>query len=68
MERKRFDIQRVSGMSVSDEELLADLRCVAANLRKATVGQKSIVGSGGTTTRLQAGASEHGTTPCGPPD
>ena len=40
MERKRFNVQRVSGMSVSDEELLADLRSVAANLGKATVGQK----------------------------
>jgi hypothetical protein len=30
MERKRFEVQQVSGMSVADDDLLADLRAVAA--------------------------------------
>lgn len=40
MARSRFELVRVSGMSVSDEELLADLRTVATRLGKRTVGQK----------------------------
>lgn len=40
MTREQFVIQRVSGMSVSDEELLADLRATAAGLGKSTIGQK----------------------------
>lgn len=40
MTREPFVIHRVSGMPVSDEELLADLRATAAGLGKTTVGQK----------------------------
>ncbi len=40
MTREPFVIQRVSGMPVSDEELLADLRATAAGLGKTTIGQK----------------------------
>jgi hypothetical protein len=40
MERKRFELSRVSGQLVSDADLLADLRRVAASLGKTTVGQK----------------------------
>jgi hypothetical protein len=40
MTREPFVIQRVSGIPVSDEELLADLRATAAGLGKATIGQK----------------------------
>jgi hypothetical protein len=40
MTRNHFEITRVSGMPVSDEELLADLRAVAASLGKTTIGQK----------------------------
>lgn len=40
MKRNRFELQRVSGMSVSNEELLADLRAITASLSKDTVGQK----------------------------
>jgi len=40
MERKQFEIKRVSGMPVSDEELLADLRAVAVSLGRNTVGMK----------------------------
>jgi hypothetical protein len=40
MERSRYQLQRVSGMTVSDEELLADLRSAAVSLGKNTVGQK----------------------------
>jgi hypothetical protein len=40
MERKRFEIKRVRGMPVTDEELLADVRAVAISLGKNTVGQK----------------------------
>lgn len=40
MPREPFVIQRVSGMPVSDEELLADLRATAAGLGKITIGQK----------------------------
>jgi hypothetical protein len=40
MARSRFEVERVSGMSVSNEALLADLRAVATSLRKGTVGQK----------------------------
>jgi hypothetical protein len=40
MARSRFEVERVSGMSVSDEELLADLRSIAGRLGKGTVGQK----------------------------
>lgn len=40
MTREPFIIQRVSGMPVSDEELLADLRATAARLGKTTIGQK----------------------------
>jgi hypothetical protein len=40
MTREHFVIQRVSGMPVSDEELLADLRATAAGLGKTTIGQK----------------------------
>jgi hypothetical protein len=40
MERKRFELSRVSGQPVSDADLLADLRRVAASLGKTTVGQK----------------------------
>lgn len=40
MQRKRFEISRVSGQQVSDADLLADLQRVAASLGKNTVGQK----------------------------
>lgn len=40
MTRESFVIQRVSGMPVSDEELLADLRATAVGLGKATIAQK----------------------------
>lgn len=40
MARIRYHIERVSGMPVTDGELLTDLRSVAANLGKKTVGQK----------------------------
>lgn len=39
MMRNRFEITRVSGTPVSNDELLADLRSVAASLGKDTVGQ-----------------------------
>ena len=37
-ERTRFELKRVSGMPVTDEELLADLRITAARLGKNTIG------------------------------
>src|SRR5438309_491807 len=40
MERKPFKISRVSGIAVSNEDLLTDLRAVAASISKTTVGQK----------------------------
>lgn len=40
MTREPFKIQRVSGMSASNEELLADLRITAAGEGKNTIGQK----------------------------
>jgi hypothetical protein len=40
MTRKHFAIQRTPGMSVSNEELLEDLRATAANLEKTSVGMK----------------------------
>lgn len=40
MEKKAFELSRVSGQPVSDAELLDDLRRVAASLGKTTVGQK----------------------------
>lgn len=40
MKRPSFQVRRVSGMPVSDAELLADLQSVAAGLGKRTVGQK----------------------------
>ena len=40
MTRNHFEITRVSGMPVSDEELLADLRAIAASLGKTTIGQR----------------------------
>jgi HNH endonuclease len=40
MTREQFMIQRVSGMPVSDEELLGDLRATAASLGKTSIGQK----------------------------
>ena len=40
MTRQPFVIQRVSGMAVADEELIADLKKVADSLGKPTVGQK----------------------------
>lgn len=40
MQRKRFELARVRGQPVSDADLLADLRCLAATLGKTTVGQK----------------------------
>lgn len=36
----QFKIERVSGMQVSDDELLVDLQATAVNLGKDTVGQK----------------------------
>lgn len=35
-----YKVQRVSGMGIGDEELLADLRAVATAMGKPTVGQK----------------------------
>ncbi len=40
MQRKRFELLRVSGQPVSGADLLADLHRVAARLGKNTVGQK----------------------------
>lgn len=40
MEKKAFELSRVSGQPVSDAELLDDLRRVAASIGKPTVGQK----------------------------
>jgi hypothetical protein len=40
MGKKKYELSRVSGMPVSDEELLDDLRNVATQLGKNTVGQK----------------------------
>jgi hypothetical protein len=40
VEKKKYELSRVSGMPVSDEELLDDLRRVAVQLGKNTVGQK----------------------------
>lgn len=40
MQEKAFQLSRVSGQPVSDAELLEDLRRVASNLGKTTVGQK----------------------------
>lgn len=40
MATRTFKLTRVSGAPVSDEQLLADLRGVAARLSKSTVGQK----------------------------
>lgn len=40
MARSPYQIERVSGMPVTDEELLTDLRSVAVSLGKKTVGQK----------------------------
>ena len=40
MQRKPFELSRVSGQPVSDAELLGDLRRVASSLGKTTVGQK----------------------------
>ena len=40
MEHNRFEIQRVSGMVVTDEDLLNDLRSVAEQNGKDTIGQK----------------------------
>lgn len=39
-DKKEFRVERVSGMPVTDDQLLNDLRRVAAELRQATVGQK----------------------------
>jgi hypothetical protein len=38
MQKKAFELSRVSGQPVSDAELLDDLRRVAASLGKTTVG------------------------------
>lgn len=38
MEKKAFELSRVSGQPVFDPELLDDLRRVAANIGKTTVG------------------------------
>jgi hypothetical protein len=40
MQKKAFELSRVSGQPVSDAELLGDLRRVATSLGKTTVGQK----------------------------
>jgi hypothetical protein len=40
MQSSRFEIRRVSGMPVSDDELLADLRDTASLVGKNTVGMK----------------------------
>lgn len=40
MKENRFELKRVSGMAVSDEELLADLRATAKRIGKDTVGLK----------------------------
>ena len=40
MENKKYEIHRVSGLAVSDAELLEDLKRVATQLGKNTVGQK----------------------------
>ncbi|MFY8149156.1 MAG: homing endonuclease associated repeat-containing protein [Prochlorococcaceae cyanobacterium] len=40
MEKKSFELSRVSGQTVSDDELLDDLRRVAASVGRTTVGQK----------------------------
>ena len=40
MQSKRFEIERVSGQPVADEELIADLKQVAAETGKNTVGMK----------------------------
>jgi len=40
MARSPYHIERVSGIPVTDEELLTDLRSVAVSLGKKTVGQK----------------------------
>ena len=40
MQSKRFELKRASGMAVSDEELLADLRSTAGLIGKGTVGLK----------------------------
>lgn len=40
MTKPTYRVQRVSGMPVSDSELLDDLRDVATRLGKGTVGQK----------------------------
>jgi len=40
MEKKPFELSRVSGQQVSNADLLDDLRRVAASLGKTTVGQK----------------------------
>lgn len=40
MDRQPFELQRVSGMPVSDDELLADIRRVAEDLGSNSVGQK----------------------------
>jgi hypothetical protein len=46
MQHDQFELHRVSGMPVSDQELLADLRATAANLGKSTIGQKEYRQSG----------------------
>ncbi len=40
MDKKRFKIERVSGQPVSDAELIADLKRVANQTGKTTIGQK----------------------------
>lgn len=40
MNSNRFKVLRVSGMPVSDDDLLADIRAVAKNLGKKTIPQK----------------------------
>ena len=40
MERKRFELSRVSGQPVSDADLTADLGRVTASLGKDTIGHK----------------------------
>lgn len=40
MQNNRFELKRVSGMAVSDEALLTDLRATAASIGKSTIGLK----------------------------
>jgi len=46
MEGSHFELSRVSGQPVSDDELLTDLRRVAADLGQNTVGQKQYRSAG----------------------